>query len=490
MYIPSKPTLLALFYVMLFPALASAEGADAETRMRELEKQLQVLSQELAAMQQQMANTKEDKVKEKGKSQGTPVYAAFKDGIVLEDGTGNWKLAINGRVQADYRQFSPDEDAADTFSLRRARLGGTLTFYKDYVARVEGEYAGGSTTLTYGYVDINKFPVAKLRLGQFKPFYGLERSMSTNFVDFQERSLADALLGSTFDRGVMLFGSPTPGFTYSLAYVNGTGTADENNVKVDGKDYTARLTGNFAELMSWKDAVVHIGGFYADGNEASRRQAGFIPVGQTEGRGTQFFATTCASATCGGTAATANAFNEHVGRTRSGFETAIAYGAIKFQGEAINTSFDGDGFSRDIDAWYANLVWNVTGESFADIYKEGVFGRLRPKNNYKAGADGWGAFQVGLRYSQFDASDFKATNAAGTGILLNNAAGTSDGLLVATNEAESWTLGINWIFNPNVRVVTNLIRTNFDTPIVVRANGINKSLNNEEALTMRAQFDF
>ena len=95
-----------------------------------------------------------------------------------------------------------------------------------------------------------------------------------------------------------------------------------------------------------------------------------------------------------------------------------------------------------------------------------------------------------MRYSQFDASDFKTTNTDGTGVLLNNAAGTSDGLLVATNEAESWTLGINWIFNPNVRVVTNLIRTNFDTPIVVRSNGVNKSLDNEEALTMRAQFDF
>lgn len=439
-------------------------------------------------MQQQMANAKEDKVKEKGKSQDTPVYAAFKDGITFEDGSGNWKLAINGRVQADYRQFSPDEDAADTFSLRRARLGGTLTFYKDYAVRVEGEYSGGSTTLTYGYVDINKFQAAKLRLGQFKPFYGLERSMSTNFTDFQERSLADALLGSTFDRGVMLYGSPTPGFTYSLAYVNGTGTADENNAKVDGKDYTVRLTGNFAELMDWKNAVVHIGGFYADGNEASSRQAGFVPIGQTEGRGAQFFATTCASAACGAT--TANALNEHVGRTHSGFETAIAYGAIKLQGEAINTSFEGDGFSRDMDAWYASVMWNVTGESFADMYKEGIFGRLRPKNNYKAGADGWGAFQVGLRYSKFDASDFKTTNAAGTGVLLNNVAGTSDGLLVATNEAESWTLGLNWIFNPNVRVITNLVRTNYDTPIVVRVNGVNKTLDNEDALTMRAQFDF
>lgn len=48
-------------------------------------------------------------------------------------------------------------------------------------------------------------------------------------------------------------------------------------------------------------------------------------------------------------------------------------------------------------------MWNITGEGFSDMYKEGVFGRLKPKNNYKSGADGWGALQVEARYSNFDA---------------------------------------------------------------------------------------
>ncbi len=59
------------------------------------------------------------------------------------------------------------------------------------------------------------------------------------------------------------------------------------------------------------------------------------------------------------------------------------------------------------------MMWNVTGEPFAGMYKEGMFGRLKPSNNF--GDKGWGALQVGLRYSKFGASDFKATNAAGTG---------------------------------------------------------------------------
>ena len=78
--------------------------------------------------------------------------------------------------------------------------------------------------------------------------------MSTNFIDFLERSMANELLGNTFDRGVMVYGSPTQGFNYSLAYVNGIGgTADENNAKNDGQDLTIRGTFNIYELLSWPD---------------------------------------------------------------------------------------------------------------------------------------------------------------------------------------------------------------------------------------------
>lgn len=514
-----KPTkkIMLLLIAILFTLPTYAEESEALERIKQLEnklelmqqqraeqdKQLDLLTTELVGIENQLSQSKISQTEEKGTSKGTPVYAAFKDGISLEDGTGNWKLAINGRVQADYRKFSPDVDAPDTFSLRRARLGGTLTFYKDYVARVEGEYSSSAgTTLTYGYLDINKFQAARFRLGQFKPSYGLERTMSSNFTDFQERSMGDVLLGSTFDHGVMVFGTPTPGFNYSLAYVNGTGTADENNAKSDGKDATVRLTTNLSELMSWQNSVVHVGGFYADGNQGSRRQAGAVPIGATDARGLTFFQTNCGTNAAGATTAAvtaacggllSNGFGSDVNRTRAGVETALAYGPVKLQSEYIKVKFEGDNFNRQISDWYASAIWNVTGEAFSDMYKEGVFGRLKPKSNYKEGGS-WGALQLGLRYDQFDGSDFKKTgNAAGTGILLNITAPnatSADGLLVATNQAASWTLGANWILNPNVRLVTNLIRTNYDTPVTVRVNGQSEAIDHEDALTMRAQFDF
>ena len=464
----------------------------------EQDKQIELLTKEIVGIENQVSQVKIVKSEEKGSSKGVPVMTNFKDGISFEDGSGDWKLGISGRVQADYRQFFPNEVAADTYSLRRARLGGTLTFYKDYVVRIEGEFAGSNTSLTYGYIDINKLSFVKIRLGQFKPSYGLERTMSTNFTDFQERSIADGLLGNTFDRGVMVFGAPTVGFTYSLASVNGAGGGDENNNLADGKDTTARLTINAAEWLIWQNSVMHLGGFYASGQEGSRRQSGFIPTGQGDARGLRFFETTCSNnnatstSTCG--VALANGFSQNVERTRAGLEMAVAYGPVKLQSEYIKLSFNGQNINRAIDSNYISAMWNITGESFSSYYKEGIFGRLIPKTNYKSGALGWGALQLGLRYDRFDATDFKTSNQAGTGVLLNVSpviSSTPDGLLTATNKANEWTLGANWIFNPNVRFVANYIHTNYETPVSLRVNGKNYfNIDKDYALTMRAQFDF
>jgi len=250
--------------------------------------------------------------------------------------------------------------------------------------------------------------------------------------------------------------------------------------------------------MHWQDSVVHFGGFYADGNQGSRRVANVVPTETTDGRGLAFFQTNCGTTTAGAVtvAATAacggllnNGFGGDVSRTRKGLEFALAYRSAKVQGEYINLNFNGGGFSRELRDWYTSVVWNVTGESFSEMYKDGVFGRLRPKNDFKEGA-GLGALELGMRYDNFDGSDFRTTNAAGTGVLLNTPTSTTDGLLVATNRADSWTLGANWILNPNFRFVANFIRTNYDTAVLVRVNGVNKSFDHENALNARAQFDF
>lgn len=468
----TKALASAMFVTALLSSTAQAEGADAETRMRELEQQLKVLSQELAAMQQQMANSKEERVKEKGKSEGQPVYAAFKDGLVFEDGTGNWKLQVNGRVQADYRGYDDSDWKKETFSIRRARFGGTFTFLKDYAVRVEGEYANdntgarSTTALTYAYLDINWWKQARIRIGQFKPFFGLERTYSTNFTDFTELSLATnngSIFNSTYDRGLMVFGDPLTWLNYNVYAINGTG---QNNDEVDNtKDVGGRLNANLANLMELKNTVVHVGASLSDGSVAYASSTATSISQVTEGNGVQFFNV-------------ANLQNKDADRRRAGLEMALAYGPVKLQSEYILSNFKGTrgatDYDNDIKAWYADLNWMITGESYADSYKSGVFGRIKPKNNMVMGKDGWGAWELGLRYSRFDASDFRSMLPA------------ANATTAFTAEADAWTAGVKWIMTSNARIILNYIHTSFDTPI--RQN--RKTDDSEDAVVMRAQFDF
>jgi phosphate-selective porin OprO/OprP len=102
-----------------------------------------------------------------------------------------------------------------------------------------------------------------------------------------------------------------------------------------------------------------------------------------------------------------------------------------------------------------------------------VFGRIKPKTNFEDNI-GWGAFELGLRYSKFDASNFQSILTAPTAI--NS----------FTSEADAWTAGAKWILNPNARVLLNYIYTSFEDDI-----RINRKLDDtEEAVVLRAQYDF
>jgi phosphate-selective porin OprO/OprP len=113
--------------------------------------------------------------------------------------------------------------------------------------------------------------------------------------------------------------------------------------------------------------------------------------------------------------------------------------------------------------------------------------RIRPKNDFIApGAPGWGAWEVGVRYSKFDAKDFDTHSAAG-GATVDYAYNNS------SNDVHSWTAGVKWIPNPNTRFLLDYIDTSFDHDINAgtTSNGVAaKKTDSEKAINFRAQFDF
>lgn len=430
------------------------------------------------------------------------IAAKFKDGINWESADKSTMIGLRGRVEADYRQYLGDAAlGADTFDVRRAYLAVEGRFYDDIDFRVRMNFADSvgptalvctavganssgapactstasvattsTTHLDEAWFNLGWWKPAQIRIGQFKMPFGLEQMTSDIFTDFQERSMADALVPGK-ERGIMLHGSPFKGASYGLAYSNGQGrNGNDTNQTIDGKDWIGRLNVNIAEMAGLGNAVLHLGAAYTTGTIP----VAAAPTGRTEARGIQFFQPASFS-------------GDAVDRSRYALESAFAWGPVKLQAEYLHANFSGTSaggvaYDRDIAGYYADLTWLVTGERYADNYRGDRFVRTRPKNNFAPGKVCCGAWELGLRYSKFDAGDFKSSNTTGTGVIPTT----------ATSVADAWTVGVKWIVNPNTRFLLNYIRTDFGNTITLTpsAPGNATQTDKESAVTLRGQFDF
>ena len=130
----------------------------------------------------------------------------------------------------------------DTFLLRRVRPTFEGKFARIYGFRITPDFAGSATSVVDAYVDGNFTDPFKIRVGRFKPPFGLERLQSGANLAFNERAFPTNLAPNR-DNGVQIFGDVFGGTTeYQVGAFNGAidntvGVTDNNN----GKDIVARL---------------------------------------------------------------------------------------------------------------------------------------------------------------------------------------------------------------------------------------------------------
>jgi phosphate-selective porin OprO/OprP len=109
-----------------------------------------------------------------------------------------------------------------------------------------------------------------------------------------------------------------------------------------------------------------------------------------------------------------------------GLETVFCKGPFSFQGEymmaAVN-AVEGGQDDAIFDGYYLAASWFLTGETRP--FKNGVWDRVKPESAY-------GAWELVTRYSRLDAAD--------------NGQGSS---------ADTYTIGLNWHINSNVRLMTD-----------------------------------
>jgi phosphate-selective porin OprO and OprP len=510
------PALLATTFVSAsfsLPAFAndSKELEDLRALVQELEQKIKVIDRKSELAEEAAATKKKE----------TPIVQT-EDGFGFKSADGKNEIKLQGRVEADYHAFGKnDAQNADTFDIRRTYLTLAGKVYNDYDFKVTGTFGdqladatGTKTTKTIldeAYFGINWWKPAKFRFGQFQMPFGLETSTSDLFNDFAERSMANALTAFK-ERGALVNGNPIEGVYYGLALSTGRGkNADNTDNLNDSPEVVGRGAVNLAKFFNLNDSVVHVGGSfshaYISNNQATNsntNSANSFLVGygtaspKTEGNGLTFFTPQ------GITLATGT----DIERTRLAAETALTNGPVKLQGEYIYVNYSGNGkvnntdgtvgtsninFDSDIKAWYVSANWLVTGESYSDSYNadNGIWGRIKPRNNVDFANGKFGAIVLGLRFSDYDASDFGANTVGGVGYAYYKDS-THHSSFTSPTGAHAWTCGVTWILNPNTRLAINYVDTTFKGGEIkfTDASGATKYTDGEKAITLRGQFDF
>ena len=407
--------------------------------------------------------------------------ARWNHGLFFETADKSFTAHVGGTVHydaawytvADALQLFPGGTGrfSDGANLRRGRIVLEGTIARDFDYKLEVEFANGvlanpgnnpgaagvsnSPGPTDAWMQWKNLPVVgTLRVGNQKEPFSLEHLESVRLIPFLERSfLFDAAQPSAFNNG------RSPGVSLS-------------NTFLDDRVYAA------GGLFKSHSTLIGFG--VGDGEYAATGRAGVLPVFDPDARRMLWV---------GGAASRRDPVNDQVqvrvreqvraaplpllnllantgpvparSNTLYNVEAAAASGPWSAQGEYLANLVDvaGAGTAR-FQGFYAQGTVLLTGEGRDWNPNTATWNRIVPRKDL--GAGGGGAVELAARYSQLDASD----------------AGIEGGRVRAV------TVGLNWYWNPNMKV-----QLNYDA--VYRDQAANPLAKGQvHAFGTRAAFDF
>jgi len=383
---------------------------------------------------------------------------------------GNFSFNLHGRAHLDVGGYDQDSASEANFgglrgnaNFRRLRLGAAGTFAKDFAYNIEFNFGDSGTEsnariyealLTYkGIEGVN------LVLGAAKPKMTLDDSTSSNDITFIERATAVNLaLAPAAGEARMLTGGTfnTDNFFGAAYYtmgtvgsINSSGTASPGNTDFD----TSNVVGRLAYATSPKEGLnVHIG--------ASASHSFNVPGDTTRFRDRPELRVDATRLIDTGNIGGVDTITVY------GPELALNYGPFRAQGEYYRYDIDGiAGGSAELDAWYLQASWILSGESYSYDIKKAAYKGVKPANPFGFGNGGAGAWEVALRYSQADLND------AGAGI--------------AGGEQDIITVGLNWYVNNNLRFMLNYLNVDVED-----RGGVANPDFGHDAVALRTQFTF
>lgn len=368
----------------------------------------------------------------------------WKEGLRFESQDGDFKLKIGGRIYNDWGWMRQDSkvgrhitdpttspvtrigDLLDGTEFRSARMYMSGSIYDEIDYKVQFDFAPSSTEFKDVYLGFRHFPGGYLKVGHFKEPFGLEELTSSRFITFMERSLANAFVPGR-NTG---FAISSPALDNRMTWAAGVFRESSSVAPDHGKQQSEggyNITGRITALPWYEDdgaKLLHVGVAYSlrDPKNTERFKS------RPEAHLAPYFVDT--------TAVAAN-------RTSLlGLEGALVNGPFSVQGEYMVAEIDQSDNSSGatLDGFYVQGSYFLTGEHRNYSTAKGAFGRVKPKENFRFGEKGLGAWEIATRYSQIDLSD----------------SGINGGKL------KDITIGLNWHLNPNTRIMWNYIRSTLD----------------------------
>jgi phosphate-selective porin OprO/OprP len=378
-------------------------------------------------MQKRIDELEEKLYQLEGKLNSTHEKATSNDNIRIsltpspkfETVDGRYSFNINGYAQSDFAAFSKNKGRQrDAASIRAVRVMFNGTIEKNWYYKVDFDFMSAKP-LKNAYVGYEGKNQASLTVGYFAQSFGLENTSSNASLTFLESSSIGAL--SPDAKNGVEFEAYGDNWTAAL----GGYAYDVNSSSNEQKYITGRLT--YAPVYG-NETNIHLG---ISGSTSFNHKNGKF-TGYSEKPGTNLY--TDEAYGYSKYAVTTGDIENVKGTKLVDFELAAAHNQFSIQGEYLISKVERKLVANNkFHTGYVQAAWTLTGESRNYDASSGGFVGVMPKNAFNLDEGKWGAWEIAARYNYLD---------------LNSRT-------LKKGELESYTFGLNWYLNRNVRFMAD-----------------------------------
>ncbi len=351
-----------------------------------------------------------------------------------------------GALATDFRRGSFNDatenerarDLNDGANFRRVRLGIEGKAFGDFEYNFLFDFGGAGVEeagkITSAWVQYNANPNLRFRIGAFAPPANLEDVASTNGSLFAERGAISELA-----RGI----AGGDGRTSAAVFANGerwelSAAVSGNTIGVQTFDEQLAFLGRASFVPFKRDnALLHIGLNTTIVVDPPVSGANVAP-----GVASNLRLRERPELRVDGTRLVDTGNIDSEGLISVGGEFAFLYKNVYLQAEYIDITVQRRASALSdprFNGWYVQGSWVLTGESRRYTVATGAFDSPRPDKPFNPALGQWGAWELGLRYSDLDLNFNE-----GTSVLLPADA-------VRGGEQQIFTLGLNWYLNNAIR---------------------------------------